>query len=114
GHVTWIVRWSVPLYPNPYPAQANRHARIEAEFPGLRISGQIGRNCYRGKERLTIGKRLAVACQNSLDHRLLREMREHSLAERFCTRQPGVGIVERCLDRVRHRTGAVGGEQPVG
>src|SRR5512138_233724 len=45
--------------------------------PHQRLSGQIGTNGYAGNVRLTFCKRLAVAGEHALDHRLLRKMREY-------------------------------------
>src|SRR5450755_489034 len=67
-----------------------------------------------GKERLTICERVAVARQHSFDHRLLGKMNKNPLAKRLCTHQRGVGIVERGLDRVRHRAHDIGGKQRIG
>src|SRR4051812_23924697 len=66
----------------------------------LGFTGQIRRNSYVGKERLTIGKRVAVAGQHALDHRLLREMQENALAQGPCADPCGVHVVERALDGI--------------
>ena len=60
--------------------QAHGRALPVRNSPHHGLTGQIGRNSYIGKERLTIGKRVAVAGQHALDHRLLREVQEDSLA----------------------------------
>src|SRR5215207_8539557 len=69
--------------------------------PHKRLTGQIGRNGYVGKERLTIGKRVAVAGNDTLDHRLLRKIHEDSFAQQFrpcCCRDR---ILERGFDGIR-------------
>src|ERR1700687_4900055 len=67
-----------------------------------------------GKEWLTISKRVAVARQHPFDHRVLRKMPGDSFAKRLCPFQRGGGIVERGLDRIRHRADIARGKQRVG
>src|SRR3984957_7014963 len=71
------------------PAQASRHARAEAENPAHGLTDKSEETVIVGKGRLTISKRVAVAPQYSLDHRLLRKMHEDPLAKRFRPRQCG-------------------------
>src|SRR5438034_2944385 len=66
------------------------------------------------KERLAIGKGVAVARQYSFYHRLLRKMQKDSFSKRPCPLLRGGGILERALDRVRHRAHDIGGKQRVG
>src|SRR5580692_6967068 len=87
------------------------HARAGAKFPASRLSGQIGRNSYQGEERLTIRKRVAIACQHPFDHRLLRKMQKDPLAKGFGAHQRSGGILEGDLDRVRYRGCEIGGKQ---
>src|SRR5260370_24969828 len=64
-----------------------------------------------GKEWLTISKRVAIARQHPFDHRVLRKMLRDSFAKRPCPFQCGGGIVQRGLDRIRHRADAARGKQ---
>src|SRR5260370_22330132 len=66
------------------------------------------------KERLTIGKRVAVTRQYPFDHRLLRKMQKDSLSQRSCPHLGGAGILQRGLDGVRQRAHDIGSKQRVG
>src|SRR5437868_10086878 len=79
--------------------------------PHPRLTAQIGRNGYVGKERLTIGKCVAVAGKDALDHRLLRKMLEDSFAQRFGPLARRGRILQRGFDRIGHG-GRVAGSEP--
>src|SRR5437016_2767631 len=81
--------------------------------PHLRLTGQIGRNGYVGKERLTIGKRVAVAGKDTLDHRLLRKMLEDSFAQRFGPRLRRGRILQRGFDGIGHGGCVAGSKQGI-
>src|SRR5947207_14742381 len=81
--------------------------------PHPRLTGQIGRNGYVGKERLTTGKRVAVAGKDTLDHRLLRKMHEDPFAQQLrpCGRRGRV--LQRGFDRVDHGGRVAGSKQGI-